>query len=39
MTVETLICFAFGGYLKLTTVSKNLISSYYKHVLNSNDEI
>jgi len=39
MTVETLICFVFGGYLKLMTGSKNLISSYYKRVLHSNDEI
>jgi hypothetical protein len=39
MAVETLICFAFGGYLKLKTGSKNLMSSYYKHVLHSNDEI
>jgi len=39
MVVETCIYFAFGGYLKLTTVSKILIYSYYKHVLHSNDEI
>lgn len=38
MTVETLICFAFGVYLKLTAGSKNLISSYCKYVLHSNDE-
>jgi len=39
MTVQTLIYFAFGGYLKLTTGSKILISSHYKHALHSNDEI